>query len=277
MIMVGDRRLSRRGAFRLGLTGLGLAAGLGGPTLLAGCTNGTGADPGPDPYCVSRGSLSSHGSLRGAPLIYDISEEHLHFWFDDGFYAQLGRWLDDYLDLSGTERPDQVWTYGSWLDGKPGCRSWHDAGRAVDLSRLVRGGRVQVSARYDIWQHYTGARLDHFRTRYWSLAASLHRHFAYVLTYLYNPTHHNHLHVDNGRSGSKLSSFDSDSTSQVQAVQGMLNHIWGHRVDITGRYDRPTRKAADAVLEQAGIDGSLDDGDHQWHGFLRATTVRPWS
>lgn len=258
--------LSRRSLLTFGITATTGVAVAG----LAGCSPGSNK-PTPQPRCVARSSLSTHGSLRGAELIYDISENQNDFCFDSGFYGQLGRWLEDYRRLTGMKKPDQVWTYGSWLDGGPDCDSWHDAGRAFDLSRLVRNGEVQVSARYDVWKDYTGSRLRHFRARYWALAASLHLHFAYVLTYLYNPTHHNHIHIDNGQSGDQLSTFSTRSTAQVQAVQGMLNHIWDRKLEITGDYDRPTAKAARAVLEQLEVDGSLDDGDDQWRGFLRAT------
>ncbi|WP_157683589.1 hypothetical protein [Microlunatus soli] len=261
--------LSRRSLLRLGVgTATGLAA-----AGVAGCAPGTD-EPTPDPTCVSRSSLSGHRSLGDADLIYDISQNRNTFWFDDGFYGQLGRWLDDYRELTGAAKPDQVWTYGSWLDGGPDCDSWHDAGRAFDLSRLVRNGEVQVSARYDIWKDYAEDRRRRFRTRYWALAASLHLHFAYVLTYLYNPTHHNHIHIDNGRSGEQLSTFSTRSTAQVQAVQGMLNHIWDRPVEITGDFDRATAKAARSVLEQTGTDGGLDDGVDQWRAFLRATAAR---
>lgn len=49
------------------------------------------------------------------------------------------------------KEPSEIWTYGSWIDGEPDCGSWHNAGRAFDLSRLRRGGRDVVSCRYDLW------------------------------------------------------------------------------------------------------------------------------
>jgi hypothetical protein len=257
--------LSRRAA---------LAIGLGG-TAAAMTVCSADRKPSPQPYCVSRASLARHGSLRGARLVYDISQIPTGFWFDRDFYGRLGVWFDDYLRLTGGSRPDQVWTYGSWLDGHPGCTSWHDAGRAFDLSRLVTDGAVQVSCRYDIWRHYSGSQLHYFRTRYWALAASLHLHFAYVLTYLYNADHDNHIHIDNGRSGDHLSTFDPDSPSQVQAIQGMLTHVWDKPVPITGEWDRQTREATGDVLQATKTGGTVDDGDEHWRSFLRRTAARP--
>jgi hypothetical protein len=246
--------------------------GLGGmAAAVAGCSR---KPPGPQPYCTSRSSLVQHGSLLDARLVYDIDQPPTNFWFDEGFYTQLGRWYDDYLNLSGISRPDQVWTYGSWLDGQPACNSWHDAGRAFDLSRLVAGAAVQASCRYDIWSTYTGSRLQYFLRHYWTLAASLHLHFEYVLTYLYNADHHNHIHVDNGRSGDQLSSFDKDSTSQVQAVQAMLTHLWGKPVKITGEWDGQTRDATGEVLAGTGVGGTIDAGDDHWRSFLRRTAAQ---
>ncbi|MBO0812274.1 MAG: hypothetical protein J2P23_09540 [Microlunatus sp.] len=167
-----------------------------------------------------------------------------------------------------------MWTYGSWLGGQSACNSWHDAGRAFDLSRLVAGGAVQASCRYDIWSRYSGARQRYFRHRYWALAASLHLHFAYVLTYLYNADHHNHIHIDNGRSGDHLSTFDKDSPTQIQAVQGMLIDIWVKQLEITGRWDRRTRIATGEVLAGTEAAGTIDDGDDHWRSFLRRTAAR---
>lgn len=256
--------LTRRALLAAGTVGMAAA--------VAGCSGKN--KPVPKAYCVSRAKLTRHGSLGGAPLVYDISQQPTSFWFNAGFYGQLGRWLDDYLKLSGTSRPDQIQTYGSWLDGHPTCDSWHDAGRAFDLSRLVTGGAVQVSCRYDIWSTYTGARLQHFRTRYWALAASLHLHFAYVLTYPYNQTHHNHIHIDNGRSGDQPSTFDENSVTQVQAVQAMLTYLWNKPVKITGSWDNQTQEATGEVLDGTEVGGTIDDGVDHWHSFLRRTAAR---
>jgi len=131
-----------------------------------------------------------------------------------------------------------------------------------------------VSCRYDIWSTYTGSRLSLFRTRYWALAASLHLHFEYVLTHLYNADHHNHIHIDNGRSGSGLSSFDTDSVSQVQAVQAILTHLWDKPVPITGQWNRQTRNATGDVLDDTEVGGTIDDGDDHWRTFLRQSAQR---
>ena len=246
----------------------------GGVGTLAGCTGGSPIGPPSEKSsCVARVSLDAHDAIGSGGLVYDISGEPMDFWFDAGFYGQLERWLDLLTQESGLD-PDQIWTFGSWIDGGSECDSWHDSGRAFDLARLQRGGDVQMSCRYDIWKTYDGERQDFFRRRYWGVAASLHHEFAYVLTYVYNEQHENHIHIDTGRSGSDRSTFSPRSSAQVQAVQAICRHLWDGDVEITGRFDRATRRAANAVLDQLELGGDLDDGDEQWRGFLLGSVRR---
>jgi hypothetical protein len=109
---------------------------------------------------------------------------------------------------------------------------------------------------------------------YWAVAAGLHLRFAYVLTYLYNARHANHIHLDNGRSGPDLSTFRPRSRVQVQAVQAMLTYLWAEPVELTGRWDGPTRDAARRVGDQLGLAAELEDATESWHGFLRASAAR---
>ena len=106
------------------------------------------------------------------------------------------------------------------------------------------------------------------------MAAGLHLRFAYVLTYLYNARHANHIHLDNGRSGPDLSTFRSRSRVQVQAVQAMLTYLWAEPVELTGRWDGPTQDAARRVGDQLELAADLDDATESWHGFLRASATR---
>ena len=112
------------------------------------------------------------------------------------------------------------------------------------------------------------------RRRYWALAASLHHHFAYLLTYLYNTQHHNHVHLDNGRSGGELSTFSTRSPAQTQAVQAMISYLWDIPVDITGQWDATTRRASRTVLDRIGIADDLDSSADAWRAFLQASTRR---
>lgn len=267
-----------RGLTRRGLLGLGagLTAAVAG---LAGCSAADGdgplppgLGPRPQPGCVSRASLPRYSRLADLPLVYEVNRRRAEFSVDQGFAGQLEAWLTDLQELTGW-RVRQLWTYGTWTDGGAACSSWHDAGRAFDLARLRLEDGTDVSCRYDLWRDASGRELTRARRVYWAVAASAHQHFAYVLTYLYNATHHNHIHLDNGRSGAGRSVFSSRSPAQVQAVQGVLTHLWERPVGITGRFDAPTREATRAVLDELGVGDDLAD-QRTWAGFLTAGVRR---
>ena len=95
-----------------------------------------------------------------------------------------------------------------------------------------------------------------------------------MLTYLYNARHANHIHLDNGRSGTELSTFRTRSRVQVQAVQAMLTYLWAEPVELTGRWDGPTRDAARRVGDQLELARDLADDPESWRGFLRASAAR---
>ena len=255
--------------------GLGAGVGLG---AVAGCSAGSGT-PGLDgdsvrerASCVPRSSLTSHRTLSDAPLVYEISQRRSAFWFDDGFYDQLEGWAGTFGDtLGGTV--DRWATYGSWTDGGSACKSWHNSGRAFDLAGLRLDDGTEISCRYDRWRSGGAAALARARRHYWTVAAGLHLRFAYVLTYLYNDAHANHIHVDNGRSGAELSVLSTRSQVQVQAVQAIATYRWDSPVELTGRWDSATRRATRSVLDRLGIPGDLTDSPDTWRAFLTASAV----
>lgn len=257
------------------LLGLGAGVGLG---AVAGCSAGGGL-PGTNgdsvrerATCVPRNSLTSHRTLAGAPLVYEINQERSAFRFDDGFFAQLEGWAGTLGDTLGG--PVGRWaTYGSWTDGGSACDSWHNSGRAFDLAGLRLEDGTEISCRYDRWRSDGTAAVALARRRYWTVAAGLHLRFAYVLTYLYNAAHANHIHVDNGRSGADLSRLSTRSEVQVQAVQAIATYRWDSPVELTGQWDTATRRASRAVLERLGIPGDLTDSPDTWHAFLTASAV----
>ncbi|MFC7620990.1 hypothetical protein [Microlunatus sp. GCM10028923] len=249
--------LSRRAL--LGCAGLaGLAA--------AGCTD-VGRER---PTCVRAGELTGHEDLGGAPLIYEIDERGRTFRFDDAFHDRLIDWLGFFRSETGVEF-DELRTYGSWTDGEPRCSSWHNAGRAFDLARLRSGGRDLMSARYDLWG---GSAPAATLRRYWATAASLHHHFADVLTYLFDDAHRNHLHVDNGVTGTGLSTFRGGASRvQNHAVQAICTYVWGQPAPLDGEWAEPTRSVVTKITSELGVGGDLTD-DKTWREFLRASTAR---
>ena len=262
--------LSRRRL--LGLGGLAVVGVAG------GCSGGTSAldlPAGGRPAgatCVPRSSLAARRTLAGLPLRYEVSGKRTSFRFDAAFHARLEAWAQD-LPAVLPAAPTEIATYGSWTDGGSACDSWHHAGRAFDLARVRLDDDSEVSCRHDQWRSREGARLDEARRRYWALAAGLHQRFAYVLTYLYDAQHANHLHVDNGRSGDADSTFSPRSRVQVQAVQALCTYLWSEPVELGGRWDTATRRAAGAVLDRLGLADDLTDPG-SWSGFLAASAAR---
>lgn len=254
---------------------------------LAACSTPGGLEPNPpreQARCVGKDALKAVRSLGGAELIYEAGKDPAsagpsRFFIDDGFRAQLRAWQEFWNSNSGLKPADQLWTYGVWINGIGRCNSWHHSGRALDLSRLRRGGKDQLSLRYDRFDTTPGTTdgtelLARQLRGYWRLAASLHLHFAYVLTYLFDDEHLNHIHADNGRSGTELSRFSSRSRVQVQAVQAICTYVWDTPVELTGRWDRATSTASADVLERLGERGDVSGGQDRWQSFLTAS-VRP--
>ena len=265
--------LSRRRLLRVGA---GLSAGL-----VAGGAAGCGAVPDlgaltPErragATCVPRSVLDRHRRVAGLPLVYEPDQRRGTFRFDAAFFGRLEQWADRLADVLPAA-PRELSTYGSWTDGGTACDSWHHAGRAFDLARVRLADGTEVSCRYDRWRSLEGARLDEARRRYWALAAGLHARFAYVLTYLYDGQHANHVHVDNGRSGDGDSTFSPRSTVQVQMVQAACIYLWSQPLEPTGRWDAATRRAAGQVLDGLGLDDSLTT-TASWAGFLDAAAAR---
>ena len=254
------------------LLGAFLAAGVGGLTVTA-CSPTESEFGQGDAYCVARDTLERRSSLGGSPLVYEPNDRRQAFWFEGGFAGQLDRWVGELAADLG-QPAVRLDTYGSWIDGRGQCDSWHHSGRAFDVARVRLADGRAVSCRYDQWRDAPAAEMTANRRSYWALAAGLHLRFAYVLTYLYDARHANHIHLDNGRSGSGLSTFRTRSRVQVQAVQAMLTYLWAEPVELSGRWDGPTRNAAGRVGAQLELAGDLAEDAEFWHGFLRASAAR---
>ncbi len=254
--------------------GLGLAVAAGG---MAGCSDvsGFGGEAGQAwerATCVPRSALESHRTLGGLPLVYEPDQRRSALRFDAAFHRRLEDWASGLAEVLPAA-PQEITSYGSWTDGGSACDSWHHAGRAFDLARVRLADGSEVSCRYDRWRSLRGARLDEARRRYWALTAGLHARFSYVLTYLYDAQHANHVHVDNGRSGDGNPVFSPRSGVQVDAVQAVCRYLWSQPVELTGRWDTPTRRAAAAVLSELGVDDDLQ-APGSWTALMSAAAVR---
>lgn len=243
--------------------------GLGAAALVAGCAV-------PDVFpevpplpnvripgtCRTAESLVEFSTLGGATLGYEIGRTTATYKADPRFVELLEAWAQDWTSLSGLGALTTVWSYGAYVDK---CESFHASGRAFDIAEVEHTGG-SISCRYDTWAPGSAGQ----NKEYWRLAASLHLHFGYTLTHLYDEAHHNHIHVDNATSGWEGTSFSRGSQVQVQMVQAACREVFGADVDLTGAYDDQTRAALRPIQASLGITRPLADKDG-WREFLRAT------
>lgn len=203
-------------------------------------------------------------SIGSATLGYEVDRSITTYRADPRFVERLQAWAADWSEVSGLGAMTTLWSYGAHVEK---CDSFHSAGRAFDISE-VEHAEGSISCRYDVWGPGTSAQ----NRDYWRLAASLHSHFSYTLTHLYDDAHQNHIHVDNAVSGWDQSTFNKGSRVQVQLVQGALRWVFGEDVDQTGKYDEATRSSLRRVQAALGITRPLAEAAG-WQDFLRSTAM----
>lgn len=229
--------------------------------------NSDGIAPGEQASCVDAGQLPVRSRIGSARIVYEPTGRATPMRFDPGFAGQLDRWLADWNQTSRHGGVTELWSYGAHVI-KDECRSWHANGRAFDISRLRSGDELLVSARTDLWREVSAEQQAPLARGYWALAASLHLHFAYVLTHHFDGAHANHIHVDNGVSVSGMSEFSRRSRVQNQAVQAICQTLWDQPGTVTGAWS-DTRAQAGPVLEMLGISDLRRQ--ETWQAFLRAS------
>jgi hypothetical protein len=234
-----------------------------------------GLDPG---ACGS--TIWQHNEILGFVTPYEPDGDGATntFYYNAAFYNRIETWFRFFRANTPIAwgPPFQIRTYGVYVNRGDGCSSYHNFGRAFDLSRIyatdpaTRTLHQVFNARYDQWRSQTGSALTTTRKRYWATAASVHYHFRSTLTYLYNTAHHNHIHFDNGVSGSGNTAFSSGSSAQVEHVQACLVYVWGQSLAIDGIWGPQSSAAAGRVLARIGRSGSLGTQSN-WLEFNRAT------
>ncbi len=232
--------------------------------LTTGCTTGFPSLPEPRSPggCRIPDSLVEFSTLGSATLGYEVGRTATTYKADPRFVELLEAWALDWSGMSGLGAMTTIWSYGAYVDK---CSSFHAAGRAFDIAELQHTDG-SVSCRYDEWGPGTTAQ----RRDYWRLAASLHLHFGYTLTYLFDEAHENHIHVDNATSRWDPTTFRAGSRVQVQMVQAACSHVFGADVEVTGKWDGQTEDAVRPIQASLGITRPLSDADG-WREFLRAT------
>lgn len=226
------------------------------------------------PVPAARGALRARTRVGRARHVYEVDGRAATLFVAEPFGARLDRWLGLHGRHIG-KVPDEIRSYGAWVQTSASASSWHSSGEALDVARLRAGGQDLVSLRHDQWRDTPAPELRRRLALYWRTAAGLHHEFADVLTYLFDGDHANHIHVDVGRFGAEQPRLIRRSRAQVQAVQAMCRHVWGRTdVETTGVYDDVTRDATTRILEQVGAPGELADSREAWQAFLVATMQR---
>jgi hypothetical protein len=193
--------------------------------------------------------------------------------FNATFYTRLETWLQFYwANTPGNwGNPMRVNHLGVHSDAD--STSMHFYGRAIDLSTIqftdsnTGGLFTAFDCRWNLWNPGSSTTLK----RYWAGVAGLNYHVNYVLHYLYNAEHHNHVHADNQVSGGGSPTFSTGSRTQVLATQATLKYIWGYSlIGVDGIWGPQTNGYANKALVRIGRSGTLTSSGN-WLEFNRAS------
>lgn len=267
--------MNRRRVFGLGAAaatvGLGAAAGTSLGSTFASADAQETSDFSVQAVCANPDTLARHSAVGAATAVDEITKRPATLVINEAFFQQLYNWRNWWQANCLWPWTTELRNYGAYNRRDGSCASWHEAGRALDLTCLADDvTTIHFWGRYDLWKSLPNA-AAHYR-RYWAGAASLHYHFRSVLTYYYNTDHHNHIHIDNGENGTALTTFSSASKAQVQAVQGICGNLWGYPCGTNGVWSTTVSNAASSVLQRAGRPGKLTDSVSHWRTFLYAST-----
>jgi len=253
-------------------------AGLGRRRLLGLAAGGAVAASGivlPASAAEAHGNITTYAGIWQQFTVYEGNGEITPFGYLPSFHGQLDDWLQFWYNNTPPRfiEPLRVWTYGAHTDARESVA--HNAGRGFDLTQIYTSEgdgdlHQRFRADYDVWRNQSGDNLAVTRKRYWATSASAHYHFRWVLTYLYNSAHWNHIHIDNTQSGIALPAFEADVT-QVQHVQACCRFIWGKDTYIDGVWGDESKRHSHEVLQRIGKDGFLATSKSHWQAFNRAT------
>jgi len=197
-------------------------------------------------------------ALSGVPVLYDrLKPEHYgkegvsyQFHCTDPMEATLEAFVGDLFERTRESfgAPQKILSAGAWVD-KPGQ---HGLGKAFDLDAIH-------------WERVRFVALEQPTSKplYLVVQAIANKHFGVTLGYDYNPAHHDHLHLDIGRSvGFRVVS------SVTQFLQQALNTFYGHTLHVDGEFGDSTETALNATLAALGIPDLTSVQD--WAKFLDA-------
>jgi hypothetical protein len=215
-------------------------------------------------------ATARYSKVGPAKLYYEGNKKPTSFTFEKKFHGLCDSWIGGWSSSTPATwaKPGELWSNGVYVN-KPGM---HGKGRAIDIARIytqVNGKRTQVfDSRYDIWGKWSeGSAKSSKRKKYWATVASLNMYFTYVLHYLQNAEHHNHVHADNQVSGNGWGVFSTGHRSQVLSTQACLRYIWGYSTSLDGDYGPQTKAHAHDVLTKAKYGGYITTSKDHWRKF----------
>jgi hypothetical protein len=196
------------------------------------------------PLHFARPSISDYGS-QGNPQAFQATMlliDKLNVCFSE-IFEKIPYGIAEVITLSG-----------SFLAGN----GRHGEGLAVDLDSIFWKNRSFTALNYN---------LDPYL--YLGIESILRKHFGTVLSYLYSPTHHDHIHIDIGTEVG----FNPKSKPRVLFLQAALTHIFDLKVTIDGFYGRQTKTAVNELLRLEELNGKLSD-QTIWLKLLSRTSER---
>lgn len=163
----------------------------------------------------------------------------------------------DVWRLTGLGKAEVITSAGAFVN-KPGA---HGQGRALDIDGIFWTDKTFITLHAG-WQGQD-------REFYFGVEAILRLHFGIVLDYEYNLDHRDHFHVDDTMS----LAFSPSASAKVGFLQGMINNVWGKRVDEDLIWGPQTAGAVSEVLEVAGLPGPITK-QTQWLSLMKKTAER---
>jgi hypothetical protein len=183
-------------------------------------------------------------TLAGVSVRYDRSPEpglgygtagqSWKFHCTTAFNTKLRQCFQELWDVCPLGQANLILSAGTYVD-KPGA---HGLGRAFDLDGILWNGKTFMTLGY-----------PHDTRFYLGVEAILRKHFGTVLNYLYDPAHHDHLHVED------LSpvGYNPAHRSRVLYLQMVLTHLFGLPVSMDGLTGPQTNGAARELMIDFGF------------------------
>ncbi|ETR68771.1 MAG: hypothetical protein OMM_04362 [Candidatus Magnetoglobus multicellularis str. Araruama] len=207
----------------------------------------------PNNYFKSLGGVRVHyDRFPDAP--YGSPGKPYNFYADKQFQKELDSFFYELWEVCPYGQAVVITSAGTYVS-KPG---YHGKGRAFDLDAIFWQDNDLIMINYPNQPFL-----------YLGIESVLRKHFGTVLTYNYNKSHRDHIHIDNG----SPVLFYTSSKSRVLFVQSLMNHIFEVPVTIDGIWGPETESSVDYVMHSLDLEGNIRDLN-TWLTFLTLSSHR---